>query len=50
MNHAASDPPPPALPDTPFAFVLHFIRYYWPAVVAVALLEAGQSSCGILLS
>jgi len=46
----ASPPPnPPALPDTPFAFALHFIRFYWPVVAAIALLEAGQSSCGILL-
>jgi len=45
----AQDPPPPALPDTPFAFVRHFIGYYLPAVLAVALLEAGQSTCNILL-
>ena len=41
--------PPPALPDAPFAFVLHFIRFYLPGVLGVALLEAGQSTCGILL-
>ena len=39
----------PVLPQSPFAFVLHFIRYYVPAVLGVALFEAGQSTCGILL-
>jgi ATP-binding cassette, subfamily B, bacterial len=42
-------PTPLTLPELPFAFVLHFIRYYIPAVFGVALLEAGQASCGILL-
>lgn len=45
----SQDSAPAALPDTPFAFVLHFIRFYLPAVAAVAVLEAGQSTCGILL-
>jgi len=44
-----ADPVPPTLPDTPFAFVRHFVGYYLPAVLAVALLEAGQSTCAILL-
>jgi len=46
---ATPHPPPPALPEAPFAFVLHFIRFYLPGVLGVALLEAGQSTCGILL-
>ncbi len=43
------DPPAPRLPAAPLAFVLYFVRAYWPAVLAVALLESGQSACAILL-
>ncbi|MSR13623.1 MAG: ABC transporter ATP-binding protein [Gammaproteobacteria bacterium] len=43
------DPPAPRLPDTPLAFVLHFVRLYWPAVLAVGVLECGQSSSAIML-
>ncbi len=43
------DPPAPRLPAAPVSFVLHFVRAYWPAVLAVALLESGQSACAILL-
>ncbi|MGD9603692.1 MAG: ABC transporter ATP-binding protein [Gammaproteobacteria bacterium] len=39
----------PPLPDRPLAFVLYFVRLYWPAVLGVALLETGQSTCGILM-
>jgi len=38
-----------ALPAGPLAFIAHFVRLYWPAVLAVALLESGQSTCAILL-
>lgn len=37
------------LPATPVAFVAHFVRMYWPAVLTLALLEGGQSTCAILL-
>lgn len=43
------DPPAPRLPEMPLAFVLHFVRVYWPAVLAVALLECGQSTSAILM-
>ena len=43
------DPPAPRLPEMPLAFVLHFVRAYWPAVLAVALLECGQSTSAILM-
>ncbi len=46
---ATRDPAAPALPGTPFAFVLHFVRVYWVAVLTVAVFETGQSSCAILL-
>ena len=49
LQSTTPDTAPRALPDAPFAFVLHFIRYYVLAVVGVALLEAGQSTCAILL-
>ena len=37
------------LPRTPFRFVLHFVRFYLPAVAACATFETGQALCGILL-
>lgn len=43
------DPPAPRLPEMPLAFVLHFVRVYWPAVLAVAILECGQSTSAILM-
>ena len=43
------DPPAPRLPEMPLAFVLHFVRVYWPAVLGVALLECGQSTSAILM-
>ena len=43
------DPPAPRLPNSPLAFVLHFVRMYWPAVLGVGLLETGQSTCAILM-
>lgn len=43
------DPPAPRLPAAPLAFVLHFVRFYWPAVLAVVLLECGQSTSAILM-
>ncbi|MGH8598912.1 MAG: ABC transporter ATP-binding protein, partial [Gammaproteobacteria bacterium] len=43
------DPPAPRLPATPFTFVLHFVRIYWPAVLVIALLECGQSASAILM-
>ncbi len=42
-------PDAPELPARPFAFIAHFVRLYWPAVLAVALLESAQSTCAILL-
>ncbi len=43
------DPPAPHLPEAPLAFVLHFVRIYWPALLCCALLECGQSTAGILM-
>lgn len=42
-------PAAPALPDRPFRFVLHFVRFYLPAVLGCLVFEAGQSLCNILL-
>ncbi len=49
MRLPADFPPSPSLPDQPLRFVLHFVRFYVPAVLACLLFETGQAVCGILL-
>jgi len=41
--------PAPTLPNTPFRFVLHFVSFYLPGVLACLVFETGQSLCNILL-
>ena len=45
---ATSDQVEP-LPSNPFRFVLHFLRYYRWALLAMVFLELGQAACQILI-
>src|ERR1051326_6091505 len=46
-----SEPPDTSevLPSQPFRFVLHYLRYYKWALLAMALCELGQAACQILI-
>lgn len=37
------------LPNQPFRFVLHHLRYYRWILISIALLELGQAACQILI-
>lgn len=49
MNELNQAKHAPKLPQSPIAFVFYFIRFFSPLLIAMVILEAGQSASHILL-
>jgi ATP-binding cassette subfamily B protein len=47
QQNLSIDPQAPRLPNTPFAFTLYFLKYYWHVLLLMVFLEAGQAICQI---